>query len=123
MSGCQAANVPAALAVTTGFEFAISLADLGNPAPGSQIKIHAIYGNRFNDFLSNQVLAGVPTGTSSLGGDGNGTFTGTLSGIDFTHFAGNQYFTIQVPIPEPGTFTLFWLSIVVLVCRCRLRVV
>jgi hypothetical protein len=118
MSGCQAANVPAALAVTTGFEFAISLADLGNPAPGSQIKIHAIYGNRFNDFLSNQVLAGVPSGNSSLGGDGMGTFTGTLSGIDFTDFAGNQYFVITVPVPEPG---LFASMVVALVAICRRR--
>jgi hypothetical protein len=103
MSGCLAANVPAALAVTTGFEFAISLADLGNPAEGSSIKIHVAYGNQDNNFHSNQTLAGLPSGTESLGGTGGGGFTGTLSGVNFNQFAGNQFFEITVPreVPEP----------------------
>jgi hypothetical protein len=111
MSGCQAANVPAALAVTTGFEFAISLADLGNPAPGSQIKIHAAYGNGDNNFLSNQTLSGLPTGTGNLGGNGSGGFTGTLSGVNFNSFAGNQYFVITVPVPEPASSALLALTL------------
>ena len=106
MSGCQAANVPAALAVTTGFEFSIALADLGNPSVGSQIKIHAVYGNGDNNYHSNQTLAGLPAGTIRLGGDGTGGFTGTLSGVNFNNFAGNQYFVITVPrtvVPEPSS--------------------
>jgi hypothetical protein len=120
MSGCQAANVPAALAVTTGLEFAISLADLGNPMGGSQIKIHAVYGNIDNNFHSNQTLAGLPAGTTSLGADGMGTFTGTLSGIDFNDFAGNQYFVITVPrvlVPEPGSIALIAMALVTMSCR------
>lgn len=113
MSGCQAANAAAAIGVTTGFEFAISLADLGNPAPGSQIKIHAVYGNGDNNFHSNQVLAGLPAGTGNLGGDGTGGFTGNLSGVNFNNFAGNQYFEITVPrnVPEPAFIGLLTMAL------------
>jgi hypothetical protein len=120
MSGVQAANVPAALAVTTGFEFSMALADLGNPSVGSQIKIHAVYGNGDNNYHSNQTLAGLPVGTIRLGGDGTGGFTGTLSGVDFNDFAGNQFFTIQV-VPEPTSLLLIAIALATLVCwrGCR----
>ena len=117
MSGCQAANVPAALAVTTGFEFSIGLADLGNPSVGSQIKIHAVYGNGDNNYHSNQTLAGLPAGTIRLGGDGTGGFTGTLSGVNFNNFAGNQFFTIQVPVPEPTSSLLMAMALATLAGR------
>ena len=123
MSGCTAANVPAALAVTTGFEFAVSLADLGNPAPGSQIKIHAAQGNSDNNFHSNQILGGLPSGTGNLGGTGDGGFTGSLSGINFNNFAGNQYFEITVPreVPEPSSIVLITLLLATMSSfrRCR----
>jgi hypothetical protein len=121
MSGVQAANVPAALAVTTGFEFSMALADLGNPSVGSQIKIHAVYGNGDNNYHSNQTLAGLPVGTIRLGGDGTGGFTGTLSGVDFNDFAGNQFFTIQV-VPEPTSSLLIAIALATLVCwrGCRI---
>ena len=98
-SGTGAADPAAALAVTTGFEFSIDLADLGSPAPGEAIKLHVAYGNGNQNFHSNQILGGLPAGTGSLGGDGSGGFTGSLAGIDFTDFAGDQFFSVIVPAP------------------------
>ncbi len=123
MSGCQAANAVAALAVTTGFEFSVALADIGNPSPGTQIKIHAVYGNGDNNYHSNQTLAGLPAGSINLGGDGIGGFTGSLSGVNFNNFAGNQYFEITVPrvVPEPGTFTITAMALAAIGCFRRRR--
>jgi hypothetical protein len=119
MSGCQAANVPAALAVTTGFEFSVALADLGNPNEGTQIKIHTVIGNQDNNFHSNQTLAGLPSGSISLGGDGAGGFTGNLAGVNFNNFAGNQFFAITVPreVPEPSSIALIGLGFLTLGSR------
>lgn len=108
--GTGAANAAAAAAVTTGFEFCISLADLGSPAFGDTIKIAAMYDGSNHDYLSNQTLGGLPAGTGNLGGDGAGNFTGTLSGIDFNNFSGNQYFTITV-VPEPSSLMLAMLAV------------
>lgn len=96
-SAGSAANQAAALAVTTGFEFSIALADLGNPGPGDEIKVHAVYGSSNNNFHSNQTLAGLPVGTGNLGSNGSGSGLGNLSGVDFNNFAGDQFFSINVP--------------------------
>jgi hypothetical protein len=100
VGGTAAADPIAAAAVMTGFEFSVALADIGNPGVGDLIKIHAAYGNGDNNFHSNQVLAGLPAGTGNLGGDGAGGFTGTLSGVDFSSFAGDQFFSILVPLGD-----------------------
>ncbi|MEM8864733.1 MAG: hypothetical protein AAGF31_04225 [Planctomycetota bacterium] len=96
-SGTGAANQAAAAAVTTGFEFSIALADLGPLQAGDEIKLHTVYGNSNHNFHSNQTLPGLPAGTGNLGGNGNGTFTGDLAGVDFGDFAGDQFLTITVP--------------------------
>ncbi|MEM6689021.1 MAG: PEP-CTERM sorting domain-containing protein [Planctomycetota bacterium] len=107
--GTSAADMTAAAAVTTGLEFSIALADLGNPSPGDEIKIHAAYGNGDHNFHSNQILGGLAAPQGFLGGDGSGNFTGSLSGIDFDTFTGNQFFTITV-VPEPSSFAILGLS-------------
>jgi len=103
--GTAAANAAAAAAVTTGFEFSVALADIGYV--GGPIKIHAAYGNGDNNFHSNQILGGLNAGTGNLGGDGTGTFTGGLGGIDFNNFAGDQFFTL---VPEPASMALMGLG-------------
>ena len=110
IGGSGAADPIAAAAVTTGFEFSVALADIGNPGPGDVIKIHAAYGNGDNNYHSNQILGGLPAPQGNLGGDGAGGFTGSLSGIDFNNFGGNQYFTVAVP--EPTTVVLAGLAAV-----------
>ncbi|TWU27767.1 hypothetical protein Pla144_25440 [Bythopirellula polymerisocia] len=115
--GTAASDPVAAAAVATGFEFSVALSDIGSPVFGDLIKIHAVYGNGDNNFHSNQVLAGLPqdlmngvaTGTGNLGGDGNGGFTGNLSGINFANLAGDQFFSIRV-VPEPTSMALVGLA-------------
>ena len=107
--GTGAANPADALAVTTGIEFSVALADLGNPAIGDVIKIAAMYNNGDHNYLSNQMLGGLPAGTGNLGGDGAGGFTGNLGGVDLRQFPGDQYFSIRV-VPEPASVALFGLA-------------
>jgi hypothetical protein len=108
--GTGAADQTAAAAVLTGIELSVALADIGSPGPGDLICIAAMYNNGDHNYLSNQTLGGLPAGTANLGGDGSGGFTGTLSGIDFNNFGGNQYFCVVVP--EPTTMALFGLGLV-----------
>ncbi|MEM8782597.1 MAG: hypothetical protein AAGE65_07025 [Planctomycetota bacterium] len=102
------ADMAAALAVTTGFEFSIALQDLAGPNGElhDAIDLHVAYGNPNHNFYSNQILGSLPLGTANLGGDGNGNFTGNLAGIDFAAIPGPQFFSVPLPpaaapIPEP----------------------
>ncbi len=108
--GTAAANAAAAAAVTTGMEFSIDLADLGNPAINTTIRIAAMIDNGDHNYLSNQILGPLTPPQGNLGGDGSGGFTGTLSGVNFNQFAGAQYFEIRV-IPEPSTIVLAGLAL------------
>lgn len=110
-----AANQAAALAVTTGFEFSIDLADL--LLDSTTLRFAIMQGNGDHNFLSNQILGGLPVGTGNLGGNGAGGFTGTLSGVDFNNFAGNQFITIA--IPEPGSIGFLLAAGLVAVARRR----
>ncbi len=91
--------------VTTGVEISIDIAALGYM--GGEIRVAGWINGGGNDFMSNQVVGGLPDGTGNLGGDGNGTFTGNVSGIDFNNFAGDQFVTI---IPAPGSMALLGLG-------------
>jgi hypothetical protein len=95
-----AANQKAALAVTTGFEFSIAISDLS--LDSKNLRIAIMQGNSNHNYVSNQTLAGLPVGTGNLGGDGAGGFTGTLSGVDFNNFAGDQFLTVPIPVVVLG---------------------
>jgi hypothetical protein len=58
--------------------------------------------NGDHNYLSNQIMGPLPSGTGNLGGDGAANFTGTLGGVNFNQFAGLQYFSIAVPEPTCG---------------------
>lgn len=117
IGGTGPADQAAAAAVMTGMEFSISLADLGNPADGEVIRIAAMINNGDHNYLSNQVLGGLPGNTGNLGGDGAGNFTGSLSGVNFNNFEGLQYF--EVMVPAPGAAALLGLSGLVAIGRRR----
>jgi hypothetical protein len=104
LGGTGAANAANAQAVTTGIELAIPLSTIGSPA--GAFKISAMVNGSNHDFLSNQFLGGLQPPQDNLGGDGNGTFTGNLSGINLNNFAGDQFFSV----PEPATLTLLGLA-------------
>jgi hypothetical protein len=100
LGGTNAANQTAAAAVTTGLELGIALSDLGYV--GGPINIMAGVNNQSHNFWSNQFLGGLNPPQGNLGGDGAGGFTGE-GAIDFTLFAGSQYFRV---IPEPASAAL-----------------
>jgi hypothetical protein len=108
--GTAAADPVAAAAVTTGMEFSIALADLGNPAPGSTIQIAAYYGNGNHNYMSNQVLSTFTAPQANPGGNGSnpgdginaGGFTGTMEGMNFNNFTGTQHFSLTVPTEDDG---------------------
>jgi len=91
---------------STGIEIQIPLASLG-VASMNGLKLAAWINGGNWDYLSNQVLGGLPSGQGNLGGDGAGNFTGSVGGIDWNNFAGNQYVTL---VPAPGTLALLGLG-------------
>lgn len=88
-----------------GIELRIPLAALGLSAGQTFLLSAGINGSN-HDFLSNQIAGSLPVGTNNLGGDGNGTFTGNLAGINFNNFAGDQF----VLVPAPGALALLGLG-------------
>jgi hypothetical protein len=89
-SGCGAAS---GAGVTTGIEWSIPLAALGNPTGCMAITVFAANGNHSG--LFNQVLGPLPPGTCSLGAP---------SGVNFAAIPGLQLFTVcDGPVPARHT--------------------
>jgi hypothetical protein len=99
LGGDGAADQAAALAVMTGLELSIDLADLGSPS--GAFRIMAFVNNGDHNFASNQFLGGLMPPQGNLGGDGFGNFTGSAD-FNLNDFAGDQYFVV----PTPGTIGL-----------------
>jgi hypothetical protein len=73
-----------------GLELAIDLIDIGVPTGTVQCAIMINGSGR--DYLSNQILAGLPADTFNLGSDMQGGSLGNLTAIDFNLAPGNQFF-------------------------------
>jgi hypothetical protein len=78
--GCAAAS---GAGVTYGVELAIPLAAIGNPS--TCLAVCAFINGGGHDYLSNQVLGPLPSGTCNLG---------EPRAVDFNQFVGNQYFNV-----------------------------
>jgi len=91
MGGTAAADMAAALAVTTGLELSIDLADLGSPS--GDIKLLVFQNNNDHNYASNQFLGPLTAPQGNLGGDGFGGFTGVLN-FDLSLTPGDQWFTV-----------------------------
>ncbi|MFG0253438.1 MAG: hypothetical protein ACF8NJ_11260 [Phycisphaerales bacterium JB038] len=94
LGGTGAADQAAALAVTTGLELSIDLADLGSPV--GDFKVLIFVNNSDHNFASNQFLGPLAPPQGNLGGDGLGNFTGTIN-FNLNDFAGEQYFVVPAP--------------------------
>ncbi len=121
-AGDGPANQAAAIAVQTGLELAIPLAAIGSPGIGDCIKISAMINGTNHDYLSNQFLGSIdgefPYGQINLGGDGEGTFTGTVGQInlnDNDYASGLQYFQVCI-VPEPSSLALVGLAAAAFAC-------
>ncbi|MEX0642758.1 MAG: hypothetical protein WD468_08665 [Pirellulales bacterium] len=110
--------------VTTGIEFSIPLAQIGNPTGNIQLTI--FINGLLHDYASNQ-FSGAGILDANLGGNGFGGYTGDLSGVNLNDFFGNQFVTVTNPpaassaestlVPEPGGIVLGILFLVTAVCR------
>lgn len=106
VGGVDGAAVNDPSAVTTGLEFQIPLSLIGNVSYGTGFRVVAFVNGSGHDFLSNQVLGGVPFGTGNLGEPRN---------VNFNQFAGNQYFAV----PEPASMAAIFLGLGGLLARRR----
>ena len=96
--GNAAANQNDALAVQTGLELSIDLADLGYS--GSDIRVCVFVNGSGHDYASNQFLGPLAPPQGNLGGDGAGGYNGTLALLNLGNFAGNQFFSCSgQPVP------------------------
>jgi hypothetical protein len=90
-AGVDGAAVNDAAAVTTGIEIEIPLSELGNPT--GAIRVVAFVNGGGHDFLSNQVLGGLPLDTPNLGEPRN---------VNFSTIDGDQFFTVPAIGPDPA---------------------
>jgi hypothetical protein len=92
VGGTGPSNLFDALAVQTGFEVSIALADLGYL--GGDIRALAFVNNSDHNYASNQFLGPLQPPHGNMGGDGNGTFTGVIN-FNLSNHGGNQFFTCE----------------------------
>jgi hypothetical protein len=98
-SGVTGSTAPNdAASVTTGIEFAIALADIGNPTSGT-IKVTALVNGSDHGFISNQVLGSLPSNFGKVA---------EPRAANMSSYAGNQYF--EVAVPEPASIGLLALA-------------
>jgi hypothetical protein len=121
-AGVTSTSVGNPSAVTTGFEFAIPLANIteaGQAAP-STVEVAAIMDNNGRDTVYNQVTGLQPGYNGANGSNNNSLGDPTYAGAtNFNNDSGLQYVTIAVP--EPASAGLLGLASLGLIARRRSR--
>lgn len=106
VGGVDGSNVNDPSSVTTGLEIEIPLSLIGNVNYGSGFRVVAFINGGGHDYVSNQVLGGLPVGSSNLEDPRN---------VNFNRYAGNQYFAV----PEPASMAAIGLGLFGIVARRR----
>ncbi|QYU70802.1 hypothetical protein J4558_12105 [Leptolyngbya sp. 15MV] len=89
---CVPCNIGTPAGVTTGIEWSIPLASIGNPST-SNIKLTMVIAGDSWQFLSNQITGGLPCPTTELG---------IARTVNLSGFSGNQYVSgIQTSATAP----------------------
>jgi hypothetical protein len=94
--GVSGSSGAGALTAVNGIEISIPLSWLG-VASADGVKVSAFINGSGHDFVSNQVLGSLPSGTNNLG---------EPRAVNFSQIAGDQYFVL----PTPGVVTLAGLA-------------
>ena len=104
-----------ALTVTTGWEISIPLSYLANP---TSVKVLADINGSSDNYLSNQLLPGLPDGTANLGS--GGSYSGPAAGAFNLSSTPGEYFTVTAT-PEPTTLAVVGLSSLLTMVAFRRR--
>ncbi len=103
-AGVDGGSVGSPGAVSTGIELRIPLSAIGAAVQSGDIRVIAFINGGGHDYMSNQLLGGLPGSTPNLGRDGAGCGDGTCNPftVNLNSFFGDQFVTVPNAPPAPA---------------------